>query len=164
MGGIPPSKGNQVRNSCFAAGCGSTEIPCAGEILWPVPRMWGKADDDSPTARSIASGRHRGPLRHRGPRHRILAPRPLPGHAALRDAAKREALTNASVALIEVPARYYRDGVAGEVKRLPLRHGRPRYRRWNGAHCQEALKSIAPPTQAARNWRPHEGRFVASRF
>lgn len=45
------------------------------------------------------------------------------GNAALRDAVKREALTRAGVALLEVPARYNRDGVAGEVKRILLRHG-----------------------------------------
>lgn len=98
-----------------------------GEILRPVPGMRGKGDDDL-AYRSINSKRADFVIVDRFGIAALVVEYQGHGHyqgnAALRDAVKREALTNAGVTLLEVPARYSRDGVAGEVKRLLLRHGR----------------------------------------
>lgn len=97
-----------------------------GEILRPVRGTWGNGNDDL-AYRSINSKRADFVIVDRFGIAALVVEYQGHGHyqgnAALRDAVKREALTNAGVTLLEVPARYSRDGVAGEVKRVLLRHG-----------------------------------------
>jgi hypothetical protein len=96
-----------------------------GEILRPKPGAW-KTGDDNLAYRSINSKRADFVIVDRYGIAALVVEYQGSGHyqgnAALRDVVKREALTNAGVALLEVPARYNRDGVAGEVRRTLLRH------------------------------------------
>lgn len=97
-----------------------------GEIVRPVRGTWGNGNDDL-AYRSINSKRADFVIVDRFGIAALVVEYQGHGHyqgnAALRDAVKREALSNAGVTLLEVPARYNRDGVAGEVKRVLLRHG-----------------------------------------
>jgi hypothetical protein len=97
-----------------------------GEILRPKPGIWETGDDDL-AYRSINSKRADFVIVDRLGIAALVVEYQGHGHyqgnAALRDAVKREALTSAGVTMLEVPARYNRDGVAGEVKRILLRHG-----------------------------------------
>jgi hypothetical protein len=96
-----------------------------GEILRPKREAWRLVDNDL-AYRSINSKRADFVIVDRFGIAALVVEYQGSGHyqgnAVLRDAVKREALTNAGVALLEVPARYNRDGVAGEVKRTLLRH------------------------------------------
>lgn len=96
-----------------------------GEILRPKPGVWGSGNGDL-AYRSINSKRADFVVVDRYGIAALVVEYQGSGHyqgnAALRDAVKREALTNAGVALLEVPARYSSEGVAGEVRRALLRH------------------------------------------
>lgn len=97
-----------------------------GEILRPKSSVWGSGNGDL-AYRSINSKRADFVIVDRYGIAALVVEYQGSGHyqgnAALRDAVKREALANAGVALLEVPARYSSEGVAGEVRRMLLRHG-----------------------------------------